>query len=96
MDASKTRVPVFLNNPFVKYPGFSAYPRTLDYKRFKEICEPHNAILLSDMAHVTGLVAAEMYANPFDYSDVVTCTTHKTLRGPRLVYTWDLHVLEAL
>ena len=63
--------------------GFSAYPRTLDYKRFKEICAPHNAILLSDMAHVTGLVAAELYANPFDYSDVVTCTTHKTLRGPR-------------
>ena len=63
--------------------GFSAYPRTLDYKRFKEICDPHNAILLADMAHVTGLVAAEMYANPFDHVDVVTCTTHKTLRGPR-------------
>jgi len=83
IDYEKLEETARLFRPKMIIAGFSAYPRTLDYKRFKEICEPHNAILLSDMAHVTGLVAAEMYANPFDYSDVVTCTTHKTLRGPR-------------
>jgi len=83
IDYDKLEETARLFRPKMIIAGFSAYPRTLDYKRFKEICAPHNAILLSDMAHVTGLVAAELYANPFDYSDVVTCTTHKTLRGPR-------------
>jgi len=83
IDYDKLEETAKLFRPKMIIAGFSAYPRTLDYKRFKDICEQHNAILLADMAHVTGLVAAEMYANPFDHADVVTCTTHKTLRGPR-------------
>lgn len=63
--------------------GFSAYPRELDYKRFRSICDKVGAYLHSDMAHVSGLVAAREAANPFEYADVVSSTTHKTLRGPR-------------
>lgn len=63
--------------------GFSAYPRDLDYKRFRDICDKVGAYLLSDMAHISGLVAAQQANNPFEYSDVVSSTTHKSLRGPR-------------
>lgn len=63
--------------------GVSCYPRDLDYKRFREICDACGALLMADMAHVSGLVAAGLAPNPFDYCDVVTSTTHKTLRGPR-------------
>lgn len=63
--------------------GFSAYPRELDYKRFRSICDKVGAYMHTDMAHVSGLIAAQEAANPFEYSDVVTSTTHKTLRGPR-------------
>jgi len=63
--------------------GFSAYPRDLDYKRFRSICDKVGAYLHCDMAHVSGLVAAKEANNPFEYADVVSSTTHKTLRGPR-------------
>jgi glycine hydroxymethyltransferase len=63
--------------------GFSAYPRDLEYRRFREICDKVGAYLLSDMAHISGLVAAQQANNPFEYSDVVSSTTHKSLRGPR-------------
>lgn len=63
--------------------GTSAYSRLLEYKRFREICDEVKAILLSDMAHISGLVAAKVIPSPFEYSDVVTTTTHKTLRGGR-------------
>ena len=63
--------------------GFSAYSRELDFKRFREIADSVGAILLADIAHVAGLVVAGEYPNPFPYADVVTTTTHKTLRGPR-------------
>ncbi|MDE7176002.1 MAG: serine hydroxymethyltransferase [Helicobacter sp.] len=63
--------------------GFSAYSRELDFARFKEIAESVGAILMADIAHVAGLVVAGEYPNPFPYADVVTTTTHKTLRGPR-------------
>lgn len=63
--------------------GYSAYPRDLDYKRCREIANKYNCILHCDMAHFSGLVAAKLLQNPFDYCDVVTTTTHKTLRGPR-------------
>jgi|ERR1712232_35526 len=63
--------------------GHSAYPRDLDYKRFREIADNVNAKLLCDMAHISGIVAAKECNNPFEYCDVVTSTTHKTLRGPR-------------
>eukprot|EP01090_Pellita_catalonica_P017061 TRINITY_DN5076_c0_g1_i2.p1 TRINITY_DN5076_c0_g1~~TRINITY_DN5076_c0_g1_i2.p1 ORF type:complete len:459 (-),score=87.93 TRINITY_DN5076_c0_g1_i2:46-1401(-) len=63
--------------------GGSAYPRDWDYERFRKIADKHKAFLLCDMAHIAGLVAAGEQKSPFDYCDVVTTTTHKTLRGPR-------------
>lgn len=63
--------------------GFSAYARELDFERFREIAQSVGAILMADIAHVAGLVAAGEYPNPFPHCDIVTTTTHKTLRGPR-------------
>src|SRR5262245_32464237 len=63
--------------------GFSAYSRVIDWARFRAICEAVGAYFVVDMAHVAGLVAAGVYPNPVPYADVVTSTTHKTLRGPR-------------
>ena len=63
--------------------GASAYPRTLDFKRFREICDEVGAIMMVDMAHIAGLVAAGLHPSPVPYADFVTTTTHKTLRGPR-------------
>ena len=63
--------------------GYSAYSRDLDYKRFKKIADINNSYLLCDMAHYSGLVAAQECSNPFLYADIVTSTTHKTLAGPR-------------
>jgi len=63
--------------------GASAYPRVIDFKKFREIADMVGALLLVDMAHFAGLVAAGIYPNPVPYSDFVTSTTHKTLRGPR-------------
>lgn len=63
--------------------GFSAYSRTLDWQKFRDIADKVGAYLLVDMAHVAGLVAAGLYPNPISVADVVTTTTHKTLRGPR-------------
>jgi glycine hydroxymethyltransferase len=63
--------------------GFSAYSRVLDFARFRAIADEVGALLFVDMAHVAGLVAAGQYPNPVPYADVVTTTTHKTLRGPR-------------
>ncbi|QIE27386.1 Serine hydroxymethyltransferase (plasmid) [Caballeronia sp. SBC1] len=63
--------------------GFSAYSRVLDFARFREIADRVRAYLFVDMAHVAGLVAAGLYPNPVPFADIVTTTTHKTLRGPR-------------
>ncbi len=63
--------------------GYSAYPRTLDFKKFREIADEVGATLLVDMAHFAGLVAAGVHESPIPYADYVTTTTHKTLRGPR-------------
>lgn len=63
--------------------GASAYPRAIDFKRFSEIAKEVGAYLFVDMAHIAGLVAADLHMNPVPYADVVTTTTHKTLRGPR-------------
>ena len=63
--------------------GASAYPRVIDFKKFREIADEVGAYLMVDMAHIAGLVAAGLHPNPVPYADVVTTTTHKTLRGPR-------------
>ncbi len=63
--------------------GASAYPRMIDFKRFREICDACGALMMVDMAHIAGLVAAGDHPNPVEWADIVTTTTHKTLRGPR-------------
>jgi glycine hydroxymethyltransferase len=63
--------------------GASAYPRTLDFERFGQIAHANGALLMVDMAHIAGLVAAGLHPTPFGHADIVTTTTHKTLRGPR-------------
>src|SRR5574344_1800005 len=78
--------------------GASAYPRKIDFKRFKEIADKVGAILFVDMAHIAGLVAAGLHQNPCDYADVVTSTTHKTLRGPRggIILTNNLEIYKKI
>ena len=63
--------------------GASAYARTIDFKKFREVADEVGAVLMVDMAHIAGLVAAGLHPSPIPYADVVTTTTHKTLRGPR-------------
>ena len=63
--------------------GASAYPRTIDFKKFREICDACGALMMVDMAHIAGLVASGDHPNPVEWADIVTSTTHKTLRGPR-------------
>ena len=71
--------------------GASAYAKIIDFKKFREIADLVGAYLLVDMAHIAGLIAGGMHPSPFPYADVVTSTTHKTLRGPRggLILTND-------
>ena len=71
------------HKPAMILAGFSAYSRNLDWKRFREIADKVGAILMADIAHIAGLIAAGELENPVPYCDVVTTTTHKTLRGPR-------------
>ena len=71
------------NKPKIIVAGASAYPREIDFKRFREIADEAGAMLLSDIAHIAGLVVAGEHCSPVPYSDFVTTTTHKTLRGPR-------------
>ncbi len=63
--------------------GASAYSRIIDFERFGQIAKKHNALLLADIAHIAGLIAAGLHPNPFPHADIATSTTHKTLRGPR-------------
>lgn len=72
-----------IDKPHIIVAGFTAYPRKIDFKKFREIADMCNAILMVDMSHFAGLVAGGAYPSPFKYADVVTTTTHKTLRGPR-------------
>lgn len=71
------------HRPRLLIAGGSAYPRTLDFARFRQIADEVGAILMVDMAHFAGLVAGDVYPSPVPFADVVTSTTHKTLRGPR-------------
>ena len=63
--------------------GASAYPRTIDFARFRAIADEVDAILMADIAHILGLVATKQHPYPFEHCDVVTTTTHKSLRDPR-------------
>lgn len=63
--------------------GASAYPADYDYKKFREVADSVGALLMADIAHTSGLVATKCLATPFEHCDVVTTTTHKSLRGPR-------------
>ncbi|MBR2138601.1 MAG: serine hydroxymethyltransferase [Bacilli bacterium] len=78
--------------------GSSAYSGSIDFKRFREICDKVGAYLFVDMAHIAGLVAAGLHQNPVPYADVVTSTTHKTLRGPRggLILTNDEEIIKKI
>ena len=69
--------------PAVLIAGYTAYPLQIDFKRFREIADSINATLLVDMAHIAGLIAGGVHPSPVEYADIVTSTTHKTLRGPR-------------
>lgn len=72
-----------LFKPAMIVAGGSAYPRDYEYKKFREIADANGSLLMMDMAHISGLVATKEQANPFEFCDVVTTTTHKSLRGPR-------------
>ena len=78
--------------------GCSAYSRSIDFKKFREIADKCGAYLMVDMAHIAGLVAAGLHMNPCKYADVVTSTTHKTLRGPRggLILTNDEEIIKKI
>jgi glycine hydroxymethyltransferase len=83
IDYEKLEELALIYRPKLIVAGTSAYSRLLDYQRFKEVTDKVGAYLLSDMAHISGLVAAGVLPSPFPYSDIVTTTTHKSLRGPR-------------
>ncbi len=71
------------NKPKMIIAGASAYARTIDFKKFREVADACGAVLMADIAHIAGLVAAGLHPSPFPWCDIVTTTTHKTLRGPR-------------
>ncbi len=83
LDMEAIRKRAIENKPKLIICGFSAYPRTIDFQAFRAIADEVNAYLLADIAHIAGLVASGLHPNPIPYCDVVTTTTHKTLRGPR-------------
>ena len=83
IDYDQLELTARLFRPKMIIAGYSAYARLLDYARFREICDSTKSILLADMAHISGLVAGGVIPSPFDHADVVTTTTHKSLRGVR-------------
>ena len=83
IDYDKLQALALEHRPKLIIAGASAYPRIIDFKRFREIADSVGAMLMVDMAHIAGLVAAGLHPSPVPYADFVTTTTHKTLRGPR-------------
>jgi glycine hydroxymethyltransferase len=83
IDYDKVRALALEHKPKMIVAGASAYPRAIDFDKFREIADEVGAYLMVDMAHIAGLVAAGLHQNPIPFSDFVTTTTHKTLRGPR-------------
>jgi len=83
LDMDEVRKIALKEKPKMILAGYSAYPRNLDFREFREIADEVNAYLMADVAHFAGIIAARKHMMPFPYCDVVTTTTHKTLRGPR-------------
>ena len=83
LDYEEIRKIAVREKPALIIAGYTAYPRMIDFKKFRSIADACGAFLMVDMSHFAGLVAGGVYKSPFDYADVVTTTTHKTLRGPR-------------
>ncbi|CEF65492.1 Serine hydroxymethyltransferase, cytosolic [Strongyloides ratti] len=83
IDYDRLEENALLFRPKIIVAGISCYARHLDYPRFRKICDKVGAYLMADMAHISGLVAAGLIPSPFEYADIVTTTTHKSLRGPR-------------
>lgn len=83
LDYDQVRDLALKHRPKLIIAGASAYPRIIDFKVFREIADEAGALLMVDMAHIAGLVAAGVHPSPIPYADFVTTTTHKTLRGPR-------------
>ncbi|KAF5231004.1 hypothetical protein FANTH_13572 [Fusarium anthophilum] len=83
IDYNKLEEMASIYRPKIIVAGASAYSRLIDYQRMREICDKINAYLLADIAHISGLVAAKAIPGPFAYADIVTTTSHKSLRGPR-------------
>ncbi|MBL7022195.1 serine hydroxymethyltransferase [Patescibacteria group bacterium] len=83
IDMEQVRAIALEKKPKLILAGASAYPRSIDFKAFREIADEVGAYLMVDMAHIAGLVAAKIHPDPIPYADIVTTTTHKTLRGPR-------------
>jgi glycine hydroxymethyltransferase len=83
IDFEELRKNALVFRPAMIIAGFSAYPRTLDFGKFREIADEVGALLMADIAHISGLVATKQHPSPFEHCDVVTTTTHKSLRGPR-------------
>ena len=83
IDYDELRKTALNNKPKMIIAGASAYPRIIDFKKFRDIADEAGCYLMADMAHIAGLVAADLHPSPIPYADFVTTTTHKTLRGPR-------------
>merc|ERR1712144_88410 len=83
IDFDELRKSALVFRPAMILCGASAYPRVLDFAKFREIADEVGALLMADIAHISGLVATKQHPSPFEYCDVVTTTTHKSLRGPR-------------
>ena len=98
LDYEKIKEIALAEKPDLILAGYSAYPYAIDFKKFKEIADLVGAYFMVDMAHIAGLIAAGLHQNPVDYADVVTSTTHKTLRGPRggLILTNDEELIKRI
>merc|ERR1712056_176504 len=83
IDFEELRKQALVFRPAMILCGASAYPRVIDFAKFREIADEVGALLMADIAHISGLVATGQHPSPFEYCDVVTTTTHKSLRGPR-------------
>merc|ERR1712137_676632 len=83
IDFEELRQNALVYRPAMILCGASAYPRVIDFSKFREIADEVGAILMADIAHISGLVATGQHPSPFEHCDVVTTTTHKSLRGPR-------------